>query len=277
MLNEKVTLILSAISIYPIKSLKGITLSESTVEKRGLRHDRRWMLTDRGGMFFTQREVPKMAAVTIAVDDGGLTASAEGVEAIRIPYKPAHGSRQRVTVWQSEVEGLVYNGIVSEWFSDVLGRACQLVLMPEDATRKVNPDFAVRPDGDVVSFADGYPFLLIGEGSLADLNSRLSRPVPMNRFRPNLVISGSDAFAEDTWRKIKIGDTIFHVVKPCARCVTTTVDQARGEFAGKEPLKTLATYRQTDGKVMFGQNLIAEMPGGTLRIGDQVEILETKD
>jgi uncharacterized protein YcbX len=151
--------------------------------------------------------------------------------------------------------------------------------MPDETRRKVNYFYAVRKD-DHVSFADGYPFLLIGENSLEDLNRRLERKVPMNRFRPNFVVSGSAAFAEDEWKRIKIGAGEFHVVKPCARCVITTVDQATGEKQGVEPLKTLASYRipkrSIKKKILFGQNLIAENEGEVLRVGDQVEIFESK-
>jgi uncharacterized protein YcbX len=152
--------------------------------------------------------------------------------------------------------------------------------MPEDSRRIVSPNYAVRKFQDVVSFADGYPVLLIGEGSLNDLNNRLFDPVPMNRFRPNLVVKDSEAFAEDTWKKIKIGDCVFHLVKPCARCVMTTIDQQKGILDGKEPLKTLSTYRlvksKGESKINFGQNLIAEKFGVSVKLGDKVEILEAK-
>jgi uncharacterized protein YcbX len=140
----------------------------------------------------------------------------------------------------------------------------------------VNPFYAVRKFRDTVSFADGYPFLLIGEASLADLNSRLSEPVPMNRFRPNFVVSGSEPFEEDTWKRIRIGSNEFHIVKPCARCVLTTVDQTTGQKTGKEPLKTLSEYRNRNGNVLFGQNLIAETAGGTVQVGDEIEVLKRR-
>lgn len=287
---------ISEINIYPIKSLKGISLSESVVEKRGLRFDRRWMLTDPDGMFFTQREVPRMATIGVKVTSDGLRVTSESHGSLGIPGEPDRGMFQDVTVWQSEVAGEVYVGEVSEWFSDVLERKCQLVLMPERTKRHVNPLFDTGED--VVSFADGYPLLLIGEGSLKDINDRLldkygdeeygeHLPLPMNRFRPNIVVEGIDAFDEDGWAKIKIGESIFRLPKPCARCVMTTVDQTTGEFDGKEPLKTLASYRlakqvfpgkyeslgQTATGVLFGENLIPENPGTTIRVGDAVEIL----
>lgn len=293
---------ISEINIYPIKSLKGIALTESIVEKRGLRFDRRWMLTDPAGMFFTQREVPKMATVRVHVDSGELRVESETGDEMRIPFEPDKGHRQNVTVWQSEVAGLVYNGEVSEWFSDVLGKKCQLVLMPETSKRRVNKDF--DNGDDIVSFADGYPLLVIGEASLAALNERIDEnrareedagkdagvPLPMNRFRPNVVVQGSEAFAEDNWAKIRIGEAIFRVAKPCARCQIPTVDQDRGEFDGKEPSRTFATFRMakqafpdtyeafrlTPNSVVFGENLIPENPGGTINVGDRVEILEKR-
>ncbi len=288
---------ISEVNIYPIKSLKGISLQSSPVEKRGLRFDRRWMLTDRDGTFFTQREVPKMAAITVEVTSDGLRVISAEAGDMNIPSEPDLGSRQNVTVWQSNVPGEVYNGEVSEWFSDVLGRSCQLVLMPETSERHVSERFD-RGD-DIVSFADGYPLLLIGEGSLAEVNERLEETykdadknvrVPMNRFRPNLVVQGSDPFEEDGWSKIRVGEAIFWVVKPCARCVMTTVDQTRGEFDGKEPLKTIASFRmakdvfpdsfeslgQTANAVLFGENLIPENPGTSVNVGDEVEVIETR-
>lgn len=287
----------SSISIYPIKSLRGVALNEAVVEKRGLRFDRRWMLTDRGGMFFTQRETPKMAAIAVRLDGGQLIVESEAAGSLNIPFEPDRGERQRVVVWQSEVDALAYGGAVSEWFSDVLGRGCRLVLMPESSERHVSEKF--DRGGDIVSFADGYPLLLIGEGSLAGLNERLEENypdadkdvrVPMNRFRPNLVVQGSDPFEEDNWSKIRVGEAIFRVVKPCARCAITTVEQSTGEFDGPEPLKTLASFRmakdvfparyeslgQTANAVLFGENLIPENPGTTIRVGDEIDVLETR-
>lgn len=288
---------ISEINIYPIKSLKGLSLESSRVEKRGLRFDRRWMLTDRDGMFFTQRETPKMATIAVRVDSGQLIVDSERAGILNIPFEPDRGHGQDVTVWHSNVAGLVYNGEVSEWFSDVLGRSCQLVLMPESSERHVSEQF--DQGNDIVSFADGYPLMMLGEGSLAEVNERLQENyrdadmdvrVPMNRFRPNLVVKGSDPFAEDRWAKIRVGEAIFRVVKPCGRCVMTTVDQARGEFDGKEPLKTMASFRmakdvfpttfeelgQTANAVLFGENLIPENPGATIRVGDEVEVLEQR-
>jgi uncharacterized protein len=264
---------LSEINIYPIKSLKGISLSEWVVERRGLRHDREWMLVDVDGQFMTQREHPKMALIETSVNGTGLRVRFSDRE-LSVPSAPEKGPVE-VGIWEGPVAAAMFGDEVNGWFSEVLEFDCRLVTMPETTRRRVEREYAVDPEKDHVSFADGYPFLLIGEGSLAELNSRLASPVPMNRFRPNLVVSGSDAFAEDEWRRIGIGDTIFHVVKPCARCVLTTVDQATGVKDGKEPLKTLASFRTVDGKVLFGQNLIAENPGSVVRVGDEIEVLES--
>lgn len=285
---------ISEINIYPVKSLKGIGLEEAKVEKRGLMSDRRWMLTDRNGAFFTQREFPKMALISVAVGADGLRFSAPETEDLRVSKVPGIGDRRQVIIWQSVCEGDVYGEDVNRWFQDVLETDCQLVHMPDTTERHVNEMF--DSGDDIVSFADGYPLLLLGQASLDDLNSKLADrgsggPLPMNRFRPNVVVTGSDAFAEDNWRRIKIGETIFRVAKPSVRCVMTTIDQAAGEPDGKEPLKTLASYRMAKvvypgtfesmgldaNGVLFAQNLIPEAGGSVIRVNDPVEVLEVKD
>jgi uncharacterized protein len=271
---------ISEINIYPIKSLGGISLSESLVEEKGLQYDRRWMLVDEKGMFFTQRDFPQMATMKVSLEDEGLRVGSEN-DSIEVPFEADSNDKMNVTVWGSKCKAISYSEKINSWFSDNLQTNCKLVNMPEDSRRKVSPFYAVRKFRDVVSFADGYPVLLIGEGSLADLNAKLENPIPMNRFRPNLVVKDSAAFAEDDWKKVKIGDCIFHLVKPCARCVMTTIDQQTGVLQGKEPLKTLATYRlvkSKDGesKINFGQNLIADSFGISVKLGDKVEILESK-
>lgn len=266
---------LSEINIYPVKSLKGVGLPESVVEDRGLRFDRRWMLVDEAGNFMTQREFPVMATVAVDVIDDVLRVSA-GSDFIEVPFLDGADEHARVKVWSSSVKAGVYSDRINDWFSDVIGTSCKLVGMTSESKRAVNPFYAVRKFRDQVSFADGYPFLLIGQSSLDDLNSRLSEPVPMNRFRPNFVVEGADAFAEDNWKKIRIGAKVFYLVKPCARCVMTTVDQTKGVKIGPDPLKTLATYRNRKGKVLFGQNLIAETAGGVVKIGDEVEVIEAR-
>jgi uncharacterized protein YcbX len=270
---------LSEINVYPIKSLGGISLKSSVVEDRGLRFDRRWMLVDEKNKFLTQRENSLMATVQIELLKNGLAVSS-GNRGLEIPFETYSQETASVKIWSSRCRAKVYERKFNEWFSDVLQKDCRLVLMPEEMMRRVNYFYAVHKD-NAVSFADGYPILLAGEGSLADLNSRLKTPVPMNRFRPNLVVSDADAYGEDGWKQIKIGAAIFHVVKPCGRCVMTTIDQSNGAKQGIEPLKTLATYRipkrSIKKKILFGQNLIPENSGEVLNIGDKIEIIETKN
>ncbi|MGI8787457.1 MAG: MOSC domain-containing protein [Pyrinomonadaceae bacterium] len=270
---------LSEINIYPIKSLGGIALQNAKVEERGLRYDRRWMLVDEKNNFLTQREFPKMATVGVEILNEGLHVS-QNKSAKIISFAPNTNETTSVKIWSSRCRARVYESEINEWFGDVLETDCKLVLMPEETRRKVNYFYAVH-EGDAVSFADGYPFLLIGENSLADLNSRLENELPMNRFRPNFVVKDSAPFAEDSWKKIKIGGTVFHVVKPCGRCVITTIDQIDGEKNGVEPLKTLATFRipkrSVKKKILFGQNLIAENVGEVLSIGDEIEVLEVSN
>ena len=263
---------LSEINIYPVKSLRGIRLPESVVDARGLKYDRRWMLVDAGGRFMTQREFPKMALLETSVSGPGLVVKFDGRE-LAVPTD-AGPEIVDVAIWEGPVAAAMFGDAINEWFSDILDTDCRLVSMPTTTRRRVNGEFEVNPGKDMVSFADAYPFMLLGEGSLEDLNSRLENRVPMNRFRPNFVVSGSDAFAEDGWKRIRIGETVFHLGKPCARCVMTTVDQTAGVKTGKEPLATLSSYRNVNGKVLFGQNLIAENPGCVVRVGDRVEVID---
>ncbi len=271
-------MILSEINIYPIKSLKGISLQKAKIERRGLEFDRRWMLIDEKNKGFTQREFPKMAMLGVEILENALQIS-NGAEKLLVPFEIENKKAEKVTIWQSKCVAEIYEKPINNWFSDILQTNCRLVLMPEETRRKVNYLYAVNKD-DHVSFADGYPFLLIGESSLDDLNSRLETPVPMNRFRPNFVVSGAESFAEDGWKRIKIGENIFHIVKPSERCVITTIEQNTGEKQGVEPLKTLASFRipkrSLKQKIFFGQNLIAEKEGEIIKIGDEIEVLETK-
>lgn len=265
---------LSQINVYPVKSLKGISLNSSIIENRGLQYDRRWLLVDEKRQFLTQREYPQMAKFQTEVENEGLNFSFEGNN-LTVPLQANSEKTENVKIWSSIVKAKYYADDVNKWFSENLRTRCSLVLMPEESKRIVNPIYAVRKFEDTVSFADGYPFLLIGENSLTDLNDKLENALPMNRFRPNFVVSGAKAFAEDSWKKIKIGATVFHVVKSCDRCSMTTINQETGEKGGAEPLKTLANYRKKNEKVLFGRYLIAENVSETIKIGDKVEILET--
>ncbi|HEY6806250.1 MAG TPA: MOSC N-terminal beta barrel domain-containing protein [Pyrinomonadaceae bacterium] len=262
---------LSAINIYPIKSLKGITLNEAKIERRGLQYDRRWMLVDKNNKFFTQREFPKMATIKVEFEASGLKIDAVNKDPLFIPFDAKGTSTAEVQIWKNVCSGDFVSAAADRWFSETLDTDCRLVHMPDETLRPVDPDFAVADD--IVSFADAYPFLVLTEASLSELNSRLVQKVEMNRFRPNFVISGAAPFAEDNWKRVTIGETEFHVAKPCARCVMTTVDQERGVKNGDEPLRTLASFRTVQNKVLFGQNLIAMKAGAIVRVGDEVRVV----
>jgi hypothetical protein len=259
---------LTGLNIYPIKSARGIPLEESAVDQFGLKYDRRWMVVDEAGVFLSQRTHPGLALVVPRIADGALLVDAPGMPTLQAPLHPESVVATRVTVWNDTCPATWVGNGAAEWFSDFLGSACSLVHMGEQVVRPANPVFS--PRGARVSFADGFPFLLISEESLGDLNSRLADPLPMNRFRPNLVVTGGEPYAEDGWGSIEIGGVRLRVVKPCDRCLVTTTDQATGE-RGKEPLRTLATYRKVGNEVMFGQNVVHENTG-RLRVGDVVTI-----
>ena len=258
---------LAAIHIYPVKSTRRVTLEASAVEPQGLHMDRRWMVVDSNGKFMSQRTVSRLALIRAAVRPEGLQVQAPGQEELFVA-QPDGAARAFVEVWGDMIPAVEADSGAHEWFSRFLGTECRLVYLDDPASRPVETGYG-KP-GDVVSFADSFPALLLSEASLGALNERLDEPVPMHRFRPNLVVSGVEAFAEDTWDRVRIGEMHFLVAKACARCVVTTVDQETG-VQGKEPLRTLETFRRgEDGKVYFGQNLIPLHPG-TVRRGDIVQ------
>lgn len=261
------------LNIYPIKSTRRIALHESEVLPRGLPGDRRWMLVDDSGKFITARQQPMLATVQTTLQDGALQVRAAGRPAISLPPAPAQRQMTGVTVWQSTLDAALVSPQADAWFSDFLGLSCRLVQMTDDLVRTVSPDYG-QP-GDQVSFADGFPLLLISEASLTDLNGRLQQPVEMRRFRPNLVIDGDIPYAEDGWRRLRVGEVEFEGVKNCSRCIFTTIDPDTGEkHPDKEPLRTLGTYRRRpEGGVYFGQNLIPRS-GGVIRVGDPVTVIE---
>lgn len=271
---------LTGLFIHPVKSLRACAVASAGVDALGLVGDRRFLVVDEAGRFLTQRALPRMACVATALTGDTLTLSAEGAGGVRIPRAADSSAlRRKVSVWQSEdLPAEDCGDAAALWLGDLLGVKCRLVRIGAEFQRPILRPRAARP-GDVLSFADGYPFLLLSEASLVDLNDRLAAqnhaPLPMNRFRPNLVVTGCPAFAEDRWARLRIGGITFRVGGPCSRCVVTTTDQFTGE-RGKEPLRLLASYRRdtmdpTD--VNFGQNLIHETKTGTLRVGDTVEVL----
>lgn len=256
----------SALYVYPVKGAAGTSVEAVTVAPRGFAGDRRWMVVDADGRFMTQRTRPRMALVRPRLLPEGLRLEAPGMEPLQVARPPADARRIEVEIWKDRVAAVPAERSAHTWWQDFLGVDVRLVYMPPDTRRPVDPAYGRA--GDQVSFADGYPVLLATEASLADLNRRLAEPVPMNRFRPNVVVRGSGAFEEDTWQAVRIGEAAFRVVKPCARCVVTTVDQSTGA-PGREPLATLARFRKRDGKVFFGQNLIPDA-ASALRVGDPV-------
>ncbi|HET9933662.1 MAG TPA: MOSC N-terminal beta barrel domain-containing protein [Polyangiaceae bacterium] len=264
------SLSVSALYVYPVKSCRGISVPRAEIVRRGFARDRRWMVVDASGRFVTQRDTPDLCLVGTKLLDGGIELSHPRMPSFVLPNALEEGPELDVSVWSHR--GLaVKSEDGSAWLSSALKRPVALVYMPERHERQVNPERARR--GDLVSFADGYPFLLISEASLDDLNARLSEPLEMPRFRPNIVVRGATPFAEDDWAELRIGNIGFRGVKGCDRCVVTTLDPETG-VAGKEPLRTLSTFRKRDGKVWFGMNLVHD-GAGWLEVGAEVEVRRT--
>ncbi|RNI29439.1 MOSC domain-containing protein [Rufibacter immobilis] len=266
------TLVLSEIYIYPIKSLGGISLTSAQVEERGLQYDRRWMLIDESGVFLTQRKFAEMALLQVSLAPDGLlvTHKTKEVTPLLVPYETDSTRSTLVTVWDDICFAYIVSPQANAWFSEVLGVNCRLVYMPENSIRLIDPNYAKH--NEKVSFSDGYPFLIIGQESLNDLNSRLEESIPINRFRPNFVFTGGLPYAEEQWKTFKMGEVLFYGAKPCGRCNVTTIDQNTAQ-AGQEPLKTLSEYRKQGSKVMFGMNLIG-LSTGTVRVGDKITVME---
>ncbi|SFC64263.1 MOSC domain-containing protein [Spirosoma endophyticum] len=284
---------ISELLIYPIKSLGSISMTEVIVEPKGFRYDRRFMLVTPEGKFITQRAYPQMALIDVAITETPDRADTLRVwhrnhpdDVVELPLvlrDETATSRETmlVEIWDSkDVPALTVSDAADQWFTNAIGTSCRLVFMPETTTRAVDRDYARDPEQDAVSFADGYPYLLIGQSSLDALNQRLEEPLTMLRFRPNIVVSGSVPNDEDAWDQFRIGEIDFYGVKPCARCVLTTIDPETGQ-KGKEPLKTLTTYRQWKHKILFGQNVLARSTGentlGSLRVGQSVEIISRQE
>ncbi len=267
------TITLSGIHIYPVKSLRGISLPSAELTPRGLRHDRRFMLVDADNEFITQRELPQMATIATAIEGDGLRFTSAFGDSVTVALEPRPMPTRPVRVWDSVVPAHLVSAEIDEWLSEHLGVDARLVYMPDSAQRAVSPDYAKA--GEIVSFADGYPLLLAGEASLADLNARIvghgGTAIGMDRFRPNLVVKGAVAFAEDDWNEFGIAEARLRGVKPCTRCQITTTDQATGEVRGAEPLRTLAMFRDSPKGVRFGMNLLP-VTLGTMRVGDRLQL-----
>jgi len=270
---------LSEINIYPVKSLRGITVKSRHIDAFGLQLDRRWMLVDEHNKFLTQRQEARMALIDVALTDNGLLLNAPAMPACPVPGQPQTTEVLEVQVWKDTVKATVVSADIDNWLSQFLGRNTRLVFMPDRTVRLIDQDYKIG-NHDQVGFADGFPFLLISQASLDDLNQRLEQKgepaVPMHRFRPNLVISGCTPYEEDSWKTIHIGSCQFHVVKPCSRCVIPTIDRDTAK-KGKEPVRTLLEYRRTDNKIYFGQNLVHELlPDQHLSTGNTLTIVTLK-
>lgn len=260
---------LSQIWIYPVKSLGGISLSTARVLPKGLPLDRRWMLVDEQGVAMTQRVYPKMALFKLASDDHQLDITFQQYS-LSVPFREYVKEALTTKIWEDSVHTCEVSRKHSEWFCDMLGVKCKLMHFPEENPRPVEAAYNINDSH--VSLADAYPFLIIGQSSLDDLNKRLQDPIPMDRFRPNFVFTGGEPFEEDNWKDFTIGENKFAGVKPCARCAIPTIDQHTAE-KGIEPTKTLATYRRQNNKIYFGQNVIA-LEFKTISVGDQVSVSE---
>ncbi|MFH8659160.1 MOSC domain-containing protein [Streptomyces afghaniensis] len=267
---------LHSIHVHPVKAVRGIAPREAAVEPWGLAGDRRWVLVDDAGKVVTQRQQPRLAlAAAELVPDGGVRLSAPGMEPLTVPVPRPWGTVP-VQIFRDKVDAVpAEDEAAHAWCSAYLGIGVRLAHMDDPATRRpVDPEYA-RP-GETVSFADGFPLLLTTTASLDALIAQDDHadegPLPMNRFRPSVVVTGTDAWAEDDWSRLTIGDVSFRVAKTCGRCVVTTTDQGTGE-RGREPLYSLGRHRRLGGKLVFGQNLVP-LSGGTIRVGDPVRILE---
>lgn len=264
-------LTVTQLAIYPVKSLAGISLQAMTLGARGPEFDRHWLVADPDGQFITQRQQPRMCLIQTALRDDALLLTAQGCETLRLPFPAADAAeRTTVTLWRDTVLACDTGDSAAQWLSDFLKTPCRLHYLPRDSVRQVDPAFARNEDQ--VGFADGFPLLLTTEASLQSFNAELPAPIGSERFRPNIVLAGNAPYAEDSWRRVRIGAIEFEVAKPCSRCVTPSLDPATGE---RQPVvsKALARTRRRGDAVYFGQNLI-HRGFGTIRVGDEVVVLE---
>ncbi|MFE2048315.1 MOSC domain-containing protein [Streptomyces sp. NPDC059459] len=270
---------LQSIHVHPVKSSRSLPLREAVVEPWGLAGDRRWMLIDDGGKVVTQRQQPRLAlAAAELLPGGGVRLSAPGREPLAVPV-PRATNTVVTQVFRDKVEAVpAEDESAHAWYSAFLGIDVRLVHLDHPATRRpVDPQYGLP--GETVTFADGFPLLLTTTASLDALNSLIAEgehadegPLPMERFRPNVVVSGTEAWAEDDWSLVSVGEVAFRVAKPCGRCVVTTTDQGTAG-RGREPLHSLGRHRRVDGKLVFGQNLVP-VGRGTVRVGDPVRVVE---
>lgn len=267
-------MIVSSLHTYPVKSLSGISLDGTNVLSSGFDFDRQWMLVDVQGKFLTQRNFPKMALIHVHVEPPYLKFwhARQPENQLFVPVDPPSSSHLEVSIWNDVAEAWLYPKSVNDWFSEILKSPCQLVKKNPHSPRKSRlENTQIKP----IAFADSQPVLMICQASLDDLNSRLPQPVPMNRFRPNIVIDGTEPYAEDLWQHVLIGSLRWKIVKPCERCVLTTIDQETGAMS-KEPLWTLNSYRAAGNKTLFGVYAMPVLEGSpeswVIQKGDFVKL-----
>lgn len=248
----------SGLRVYPVKSLRPLVPESAEVEIRGLKHDRRWMIIDENNRFRTRRELPQLARIEAIPENGHLILRKEGMKEISVPIKP-EGEQITVQVWSSKPTGQLVSPAADQWMSEAVGMQSRLVYMPDNARRRINPKYDAGRGS--VGFADAFPILVASEESLADLNARMDKPITIDRFRPNIVLNGCAPYEEDTWKTLRIGNVVLEAARPDVRCLVTTQDPFTGESQGPEPLRTLATYRKVPNGVIFGMYYIPKKLG----------------
>lgn len=256
----------SELIIYPIKGLSGISLSKTSLSFQGLEHDRTWMLIDDSGMFISQRTQPILSQFRLEPSaDGFIIHSPDGLSHRNIPFLHK-GIQVSVQVWDDKFLAMHFSDHLDNWFSNILNKSCRLVSIGSNSQRSIVPN---KQKLIPLSFADACPILLIGNASLQELNARLAEPIKMDRFRPNIIMDGLDAFAEHELSRFKLGENVFDTIKSCARCSVVTINQQTGEM-GIEPLKTLSTFRQKNNKVYFGEYVYCSSGSGIINVGDKL-------
>lgn len=259
----------SELIIYPVKSTGHISLQQTKIDNFGLIDDRRWMLVDEQGDYISQRKHPRLCLIKTSLEPDGLILRAPEMPDFRVT-NDQRSDRITVTIWDDKCSAVDCGDEVAAWLKDFMGQNSRLVYFPENEKRQIDQQYGRL--GEYTAFSDGFPILLISQGSLDDLNNKLDKPVPMIRFRPNIVVSGCEGFAEDNWKRIKIGSIELRIVKPCSRCIIPNIDTVTAK-RGKEPAYTLSQYRKRDNKIYFGQNVIAT-DIGQIAVGMPVEIIE---
>lgn len=260
----------SQIFIYPIKSLAGISLNESTVTERGLQYDRRWVLVDESYYHITQREFAEMALIDVVIGANGLVLKhrTKDFGECRVPFEPKTDDNQLVGIWDDKVLAIRVADEVDAWFQHILGVKCYLFYQPDLSIRPVDEKYAI--DNEHVSLSDGYPILIAGQASINDLSQKIGKETDIRRFRPNIVFVGGEAFEEDNFKEFTINGVVLHGVKNCARCPIPNIDPDTAEIS-KETIKTLSSYRTRNNKVFFGQNVLVRTTG-KISIGDEIMI-----